>query len=257
MNRHNNFPSCSFAFGRLEGFSCQDDTKDPQVYYQGMSVRVLNSPFSIYFRQSSADHNKTHSISPLNEFHVASLTQAVPDSFDELGLAIIPKSILDEYVPWKSDNESVDDAPFPALSNGLNLDHHVTNPPADIANPQDSRPVEVINPLNMQQATSDNPANSAEIVDDKHSQLERKRERQRERQRELRKNPAYAERERKRRRERRRVLRKNPAYAERERERRRERRKERLKNDPVFTEGQRICLNTYRRNAKADFFVKC
>ena len=233
MNRHNNLPSCNVAFGGLEGFSCQDDTTESQLYYQGISVRALNSPHSIYFRQSSADHNNTHSISPLNEFHVASLTQAVPNSFEELDLAVIPKSILDEYVPWNSDNEFVDDVPFPALVNGLNLDHRLTNLPANIANPQDSRPVEVINPLNMQQATSDNPANSAEIVDDKPSQLERKRERQRERQRVLRNNPAYAKRERERRRERRRVLRKNPAYAERERERERERQRE-LRNNTAF-----------------------
>ena len=247
MNRHNNLPSCNVAFGGLEGFSCQDDTTESQLYYQGISVRALNSPHSIYFRQSSADHNNTHSISPLNEFHVASLTQAVPNSFDELDLAVIPKSILDEYVPWNSDNEFVDDVPFPALVNGLNLDHRLTNLPANIANPQDSRPVEVINPLNMQQATSDNPANSAEIVDDKPSQLERKRERQRERQRVLRNNPAYAKRERERRRERRRVLRKNPAYAERERERQRERQRV-LRNNPAYAERERERHRVLRKN---------
>ena len=150
---------------------------DPQSYYKGISVQNLNSPRSACFSQSNTDQSKSHSIFPLNEFRIASLTQAVPDSFDKLDLTVSPESILDEYLPWNSDNESVDDALFPALSsylctqscfsgnepdireptlvNDFNQDHHVTDLPAGLANPQNSRPVDVINPLNLQQATSD------------------------------------------------------------------------------------------------------
>ena len=266
MDHLSNIPSSNAAFAGLDGFSCQNDTTEPQLHYQGMSVKALNSPFSIYSRQSSAGHNDTHSINPLNQFHVASLTQVVPDSFDE-------------YVPWHSDNEHFDYALFPTLgsylsnrscfsenepdireptlANGLNPDNHVTNPPAEPDNPQNSRSVDVINPLNLQQATSDNSANLAEIVDDKSSQVEQQKrkkkkrrknlvaekKRRREHLRELRKNPAYAERERDRQRERY----KNPAYAERERERQREFQRERYKN-PDYAERQRQRRREHRKN---------
>ena len=279
MDHLSNLPSFNAACDELDGCSYRNNTTEPQFYYQGMSVKALNSPFSIYSRQSRAGHNDTHSINPLKQFHVASLTQVVPDSFDELDPTVIPESILDENAPWHSDNEPFDYALFPtlgsylsnrscfsedepdirepALANGLNPDNHVTNPPAEPANPQNSRSVDVINPLNLQQATSDNSANLAEIVDDKSSQVEQQKrkkkkrrnnlvaekKRQRERLRELRKNPAYAERERDRQRERY----KNPAYAERERERQRELQRERYKN-PDYAERQRQRQREHRKN---------
>ncbi|MBO9496629.1 hypothetical protein J7438_21455 [Thalassotalea sp. G20_0] len=71
---------------------------------------------------------------------------------------------------------------------------------------------------------------------------ERQRESQREYQRERRKNPAFADRERERLKKR---YKTDPAYAQRQREYQRERRK-----DPVFVEGHRTYMNTYRRIKK-------
>ena len=259
MNRHNSPSSFSVAFGGLARPSCQSDTTEPQSYYQGMSVQTLPPPCSAYFRQSNADLHSAHPIDPLSEFRVAPLTQAVPDGFDELDLTVIPQSVLDEYVPWNSGNESVDDALLttpssylynqpcssgnepdtrePTPANRFNPDHPLTNLPTE-ANPQDSRSVAVINPLNLQQASNDNPVNSAEIVDDKSSQVKRQKERQREFHREYRKNPAFVERERQRKRE----YRKNPAYAERERQRKKEYRK-----NPAYVEREKQRLRERRR----------
>ena len=257
MERYNNLPPLNAAIGGSAGISYQDDVTEPKLWYQGRSVQALNSPRSVYFDQSNANQKMAYSIDSLNERRVGSLMQADPDNFDGLDLSFSPESFLDDYASWNSDVDSFDDTLFSALgsdicnhiftlgdepatkeptpANCLNLNHHLTDLPAELANPQDSRPFAVVNPLILQQATSENPTKSAEIVDAKSSQGERKKqlqreryrtdpayaERQRERQRELRRNPAYAERERKRQRERRR----NPAYAERQRERRRERRK--------------------------------
>ena len=265
MDGRNSLFPYSVASGGLAGFLCQDDTTESRLYYRGMSVQTLDSPCSAYFSQSNADQNSAHPINPLNEFRVASLVQAVPDSFGELDLTVIPKSILDEYVPLNSDNEPVDDASLsisssslcnrscfsenepdirePSLANLLNLKHHLTDPPFELAYPQDSRPVAVVNLLNLQQATSDNPAKSAKIVADKSSQAERARKRHRELQRERRKNPAFREREN----ECKRRRRQNPANAERERERQRER----YRNDPAFVERLSECRRKRYRNDPA------
>ena len=269
MNARNKRSYCDVAFGGLAGFSRQDDTTKSRSYHQGMSVQTLNSPRSVYFSQTNSDQNNTHPINPLNKFRIAVLTQAAPDSFDELDLTVIPESMFDEDIPRNSDNESVDDTLFPTLcsdlfnqscfsgnvpdireptpANGLNLDHRVTNLTAELTNPQNSRSVAVIYPLNLQQATSDNPANSAEIVDDKSSQVERKKKYDRDRKRErYRNDPAYAERKRQSHREWLRKLFKDPVYAEREKMRRRRR----YQNDPVYAGGQRIYVRTYNRLKK-------
>ena len=298
MDHHNSLPSSNVAFGGLAGFSCQNDTTEPQLYYQGMSVQTLKPPCSTYLRRSNADLTSAHPIDPLSEFRVASLTRAVPDGFDELDLTVIPQSFLDEFVPWNSGDESVDDTLLttsssclynqscfsgnepdigePTLANRFNPDHHLTNLPTELANSQDSRSVAVINPLNLQQASNDNPANSAEIVDDKSSQVKRQRELQRKLHREYRKNPAFVEREKQRHREYRknpafiererqryRERSKNPAFMERERRRRRERgknpafaeherqrRRERYRNNPVYAECQRVYSRIYYQMRK-------
>ena len=282
MDGCNNLPSFRVASGGPAGSSCRDDTAESRLYYQGMSVQTLNSSRSACFSQSNGDQNNVYPINPLSEFRVAPLTQVAPNSFDASDLTFIPESTLDEYLPRNPDEESIDDELFPILSsylwnqslfsgnepdireptpaNRLNPDHHLTDLTAELASPRVSRPFAVVNPLNLEQGTNDNPANSAEIVDDKSSQVERRRkryrnypahvERERERLRERRKNPAYRERERESQRERR----KNPAYAERERESQRERRKnpayrererERYRNDPVYAKRRR---ELYRNN---------
>ena len=274
MDRHSSLASFNVACGGLARSSCQNETTEPRLYYQGLSVQTLESPCSAYFGQSNADQNNAHPVNPLNKIRVAPLTQGVPDDFDKSDLAVIPQSFLDEYVPWNSGNESVDHAlltssssylcnqscfsgneldirePTPAYR--LNPEHHLTNLPTGLASPQDSGSVAVINPLNLQQATSDNPANSAEIVDDKSSQVEQKKERrrerrrnpallarERERQREYRKDPAFLARQRERQRE----YRKNPAFAERESKRHKDYRK-----NPVFLARERERKREYRKD---------
>ena len=255
---HHNLLSLGVAFGGLAGFSCQDDTTVSLLNYQGRLVQTLNSPCYAFFSQSNADQNSAHPVNPLNEFSVASLTQASSDSFDASDLTVISGSIRGRYVTCNPDKESVEEQ-FPILgnslcsqsylsenkpdlseqtpSNRLNLNHHLTNLPAELAYPQDSRPAAVVNPLNLQQANSDNPVNSTIIVADKSSQAERRRKRRRER---YHNDPAFAERQRERKRER---YRNDPAFAERQRERQRER----YRNDTAFAERLRERLRQYQK----------
>ena len=241
MDCRNNLPSPHVSSDGLAGISWQDDTTESRSYYQGMSVETLDPPGPAYFSRSNADQNSADIINPLSEFRVASLTQDVPDSFDE-------------YVPWKPDKESDDDELFPALSsylchqslfswnepdireptsaNRLSPDHRLSTIPTELANPQDSRPVAVVEPLNLQQATSDNPVTSAENAADKTPQTKRKSKNRNDLRRERYQNdPTFAERERTRQRERQRERRRNSAYLARE--------SERYRNDPAFKERQR------------------
>lgn len=262
MDRLNSLPS----FDGRAGFSWQDNTTESRTSYRGMSVETPNSLHAAYFSQSNADQNSAHTtVNSLSDFRVASLTQDVPNSFNK-------------NVPRKPDKESIDDEVFPILSsylfdqslfsrnetdtgeptsaNRLSRDYLLANIPAELANPQESRPVTVVESLNLQQATSDNPVTSAEIAADKSSQAERKSQLRRERcknpanlQRQrgrYRNDPVYAERHRKRQRERQRELRKNPAYVERERAR--------YRNDTAFAERhrnrQRELQREYRKKAR-------
>ena len=271
MDVRNNLSS-SVSFGGLAGFSCQYDTTKPQLCLRGMSVQTLHSPCSAYFCRSNTDQNNIHAVNPLNKFRIVSQMETVPDSFDKLDLTVTSGPVHDEYVPWSPDKESVDEL-FPILGNSLcsqsclsenepdtseptpakrwNPDHHLTNLPAELAYPQNSRQVAVVDSLNLLQVTTDSPMNSANIVADKSSQAEhqrkrrknaayaqRERERQRERQRERRKNPAYAQRERERQRERQKERRKNPAYLQRLREHQRERQRE-LRKNPAYAQRER------------------
>ena len=263
MGRHNNIlPSFNDTFGGLVGFSCQDDTIASLLNYQGRLVQSLNSPCYAFLGQSNADQNNVHPVNPLNEFSVASLTQASSDRFDESDLTVISGSIRDKYVTCNPDKESLEEqCPIPGSSlcsqpylaenepdlseqtpsNRLNLNHHLTNLPAKLAYPRDSRPVAVVNPLNLQEANSDNPVNSTIIVADKPSQAERRRERKRQYERErYRNDPAFAERRRERRRER---YRNDPAFAKRHNEYHRRR----SQNDPFYANGRRIYYKTYSK----------
>lgn len=239
MEHHNSLSSPNIAVGGLTGFSCQGDITKPPLRYYNMSVQETRSPRSAYLSQSNANKNSTHPISLLNEFRIKPLMQTIPDSFDEFNLSVTSESIHDEYSPRNPDKESIEDALFPSLGSDLcdqplfsghepdlseptpsihlNLNHHLTNLPANLNCPQDSRPVAVANPLNLQQGTNDNPANSTEIVGDKYSQVEHKKK-----------------------------CCKNPVYSELEKARK----KLRYQNDPVFAEGQRIYARTYYRMKK-------
>ena len=258
--------------GEWAGFSCLDDTTASLLNYQGRFVRTFNSPCDTFFGQLNMDQNSALHVNPLSEFSVAPLTQASSDSFDESDLSVILESICGQYVTRDPDKEFVDEV-FPVSgsslcsqsylsesepdlseqtpSNRLNPNHDLTTLPADIANPQDSRPVTVANPLSLQQATSDNPVNSTKIFADKSPQAERKRKRyqnnpafaqrlkeyQRKR---YRNDPAIAERRRVRRKER---YRTDLAFAERQRKRQRQRRQD----DPVYIKARKIHNNTYNK----------
>ena len=270
MGRHSNIlPSFNDTFGGVVGFSYQDDTIASLLNYQGRLVQSLNSPCYAFLSQSSADQNNVHPVNPLNEFSVASLTQASFDSFDESDLTVISGSIRDKCVTCNPDKESLDEqCPIPGSSlcsqsylsenepdlseqtpsNRLNLNDHLTNLPAKLANPRDSRPAAVVDPLNLQQANSDNPVNSTIIVADKPSQAERRRERRRERKKQhererYRNDPAFAERKRKRQRER---YRNDPAFAKRHNAYHRKR----SQNDPFYANGRRIYYKTYSKMIK-------
>ena len=278
MNRHNTLPSSREAFSGLAGFSRQDDKTQYPLYFQGMPVQTQNSLRSVYFSQSNANHNNTHPVIPLDQFRVTSLTQTVSKSFVESDLTVIPTTVLDEYVPWKSadayiagelpsssshclSNQSCfsgngPDIREPIPANKINLDNHLTSPLTELANPEDSQPDAEVNPLNLQQATSDNRVNSANSVADKSSQAERRRERERERRRErekehCRNDPTYLERRRERRRElEREHCRNDPTYAERKRKRRRELQRERYWNDPVYAERERERKKKFERERR-------
>ena len=275
---HRVLPSVNTTFDRQTGFSRQDATTEPQLYYHGKPVQTQNHTDYVYFNHSNTDQNNAHTINPLDEFHVSSLTQAAPDRLDT---PVIPESIFDqEYVPFNSVNEFFDntlpsmlcsyfsnqpcilgnelDICEPTPANHLNSNHHLTTPFVELTNPKDARPVSVVNQLNHQQATGNNPANSADVVDDKSSPAARKRERERNRRRELcQNNPAYPGLIRQYKRE---YYRNNPAFAERQmryqRERFRnnpscrERRRERYRNDTVFAESHRIYTKIYKRMKK-------
>ena len=250
MNLPDKHPS-SVNFDGQTGLSYQNDASDPQWHYQGRSAQPLRFSSPPYFSQSAADQNDAHCVCPLTGFHITSVTQSASDDFYVLDIPYIPWSSINRYVP-EYDAESADDeltvisssyhCVQPSLSaiepgikkptpaNRLNSDHHLTNLPVQLANPQDSRPVAVANPLNLQQSTSYNPVNSTKIVTDKSLRAERRRER-------YRNDPVFAERIR----EYQRNRRKNPAYAERQRKRQRELHRERYRTDPTYVEHRKAC----------------
>lgn len=240
MDHHNYLFTPNVAAGELVVFSCQGHTTKPPLHYQDMSVRELRSPCSAYLSQSNENQNNAYPINPFNEFRIAPVMQAVPDNFDEFNLAFTSESSPDEYTPWNPDTESIEDELFPLLgsylcdqplfseyepdlseptpSNHMNLNLHLTNLPANLACPQNSRSVAVAYPLNPEQVTNANPANSAEIVGDKCSQVEQKKNRC-----------------------------KNSGYSKSENARNK---RLRYKNDHVFAEGQRVYARIYYRMNK-------
>ena len=246
------------------------DASDPQLHRRGMPVETLECTCPLYLSQSAAYRNHADSVHPLTGFRITSLRRPVFNVFHMPDIPTLPVSYFVKYVPENS-VQSIDDTSLiasgschcaqsslsgrepgirdPTPVNRLNSDHHLTNLPAEVTKPQDSRPVAVANPSNLQQATSKNPVNSTKIVADKSLQDKRRRDRRRQRYqndpvyaerareclRRFRKNPACAERIRKRRRERERERRKDPEYIERERERQRRR----YRNNPNFAERQK------------------
>ena len=172
---------------------------EQQPIYQGMSVQVVN-PFPICNSepdtyQKEADHSNS-----LNGYDIESLTSLELENASETGYQEIPQSILDEYVPYESDNEPVNDAflltpstPFQqlilrdelAISEQTRANHTssvfqlpLTNLPAAPSSIEHLRPVAIIDPLYMHQNPSDNQSTSSEeIIDDNTPFFDRERER--------------------------------------------------------------------------------
>ena len=172
---------------------------EQQPIYQGMSVQVVN-PFPICNSepdtyQKEADHSNS-----LNEYDIESLTSLELENASETGYQEIPQSILDEYVPYESDNEPVNDAllltpstPFqqlilrdePAISEQTPANHTssvfqlpLTNLPAAPSNIEHLRPVAIVDPLYMHQNPSDSQSTSSEeIIDANTPFFDRQRER--------------------------------------------------------------------------------
>lgn len=240
MNKSNQLPSFNDTFSNLYSSSLglveqeqQFDDSEQQSIYQGMTVQLV-SHFPIYNSVPDTYQNEADHSNSLNEYNIESLTNFFDlENASETGIQELPQSILDEYVPYQSDNEPVNDALSPSTpciqqlllrdepeireqtsANHIYPDIQLTNPTAGIHSSQDLRPVAVVNPLCMDQATSDNQKTQAEVnVDGSSSLVERQREHQRKRQR----------------------------------EHQRERQRERYQTDPAYAEGQRIYLNTYKR----------
>ncbi|WBA79758.1 hypothetical protein [Endozoicomonas sp. GU-1] len=267
MEQINQLPSFdasfSYLYSSVLGLVDQEQqfvTTEQQPIYQGIPVQVLN-PIPIYNCGPDIYQNKTNHSNSLIQYNIESLTNFDSENACGTGIPEIPQSILDEYVPYQPNDESVKNAllltPSTIFQEQISWDEleireqttanhtssglQLTNLPAGIHSSKDLRPVAVVNPLCMHQATSDNQTTRAEVnVDDRSSLAERKRERQRVRKREhlreLRKDPAYAARERERERERQRDrYQTDPAYAKRQRERKRER----YQTNPAYAERQR------------------
>ncbi|MBO9484473.1 hypothetical protein [Salinisphaera sp. G21_0] len=273
MYQTNQFPSydayfsylCSSALGLVDQGQ-RFGTTEQQPIYQGIPVQVLN-PISIYNSGPDTYQNEANHSYSLNKYHITSLTNLDSENASGTGIQEIPQSILDEYVPYRDDYESVKDrllltpsTPFQQLiswdeleireqttANHTSSGIQLTNLPVGIHSSQDLRPVAVVNPLCMHQAARDNQTTQAEVNVDGSSSLaeserecyqtdpthaERKRGRERER---YQTDPAYAERKRKRERER---YQTDPAYAERQRVRKREHQRE-LRKDPAYAERKR------------------
>ena len=251
MHQINQLSSFDAAFSNLYSSSLgladqerQFDTSEQQPTYRGMPVQVVES-FPIHNSRSDIYQNEVAHSNSLNEYIIEPLTNFDSENASGTDLPEIPQSILDEYVPFQSDNETVNYA-----QSSITPFIQLTNPTAGIHSSQDLWPVAVVNPL-LHQATSDNQAPQVEFnVDGSSSLVERQRERKRNRQRERYKtDPVYAERKRERQRERQRERYKtDPAYAERKRERKRER----YKTDPAYAERQRELQRERQREQRRE-----
>ena len=206
MDQGNQLLSFNDAFSYLYSSSLSLVEQKQQFYdseqqpiYQGMSVQVVN-PFPICNSEPDTYQNEADHSNSLNEYNIESLTSLELENASETGYQEIPQSILDEYVPYESDNEPVNDAllltpstPFqqlilrdePAISEQTPANHTrsvfqlpLTNLPAAPSNIEHLRPVAIVDSLYMHQNPSDNQSTSSEeIIDDNTPFFDRERER--------------------------------------------------------------------------------
>ena len=206
MDQINQLPSFDAAFSNLYSSSLgladpehQFDTSEQQPTYRGMPVQAAES-FPIHNSRSDVYQNEVDHSNSLKEYNIESLINFDSESASGTDFPEIPQSILDECVPYESDNEPVNDAllltpgtPFqqlilrdePAISEQTPANHTrsvfqlpLTNLPAAPSNIEHLRPVAIVDPLYMHQNPSDNQSTSSEkIIDDNTPFFDRERER--------------------------------------------------------------------------------
>ncbi|MGI2029943.1 hypothetical protein [Endozoicomonas acroporae] len=150
-----------------------------------MSGQVLNSPFPVYNRQSDIPQNETVILKSLDEYDIVSLADFnIEDSFGT-DIPEIPKSALDKYVPWNSDDEIINNeisstSNFPFAQQvclsvsepnsipvrHLSPDNQLTHLHAVLLNRQDLPSVTFVNPINLNQTTSDEQTPPMEEIAD-------------------------------------------------------------------------------------------
>ncbi|MGO0306124.1 phage tail tape measure protein [Endozoicomonas acroporae] len=239
-----------------------------------MSGQVLNSPFPVYSSQSYIHQNETDILKSLSEYNIVSLADFNAENTFGTDIPEIPKSALDKYVPWNSDDEvinneisSTSNSPFaqqvclsvsepdPIPVRHLSPDDQLTHPHAVLFNRQDLLPVTFVNPINLNQTTNDTQTiPRKEIADSFLFYYQRKRmqdpekikiinQRKRKRYREMMKDPEKRKLENQRKRE----MRQDPERRKLINQRQRELYKERIK-DPE----KRKMLNQYKREQMQD-----
>ena len=206
MDQINQLPSFDAAFSNLYSSSLgladqerQFDTSEQQPTYRGMPVQAAES-FPIHNSRSDVYQNEVDHSNSLKEYNIESLTNFDSENASGTDFPEIPQSILDECVPYESDNKPVNDAflltpstPFqqlilrddPAISEQTPANHtssvfqlSLTNIPAALSNIEHFRPVAIVDPLYMHQNPSDNQSTSLEeIIDDNTPFFDRERER--------------------------------------------------------------------------------
>ena len=206
MDQINQLPSFDAAFSNLYSSSLgladqerQFDTSEQQPTYRGMPVQAAES-FPIHNSRSDVYQNEVDHSNSLKEYNIESLTNFDSENASGTDFPEIPQSILDECVPYESDNEPVNDAflltpstPFqqlilrdePAISEQTPANHTrsvfqlpLTNLAAAPSNLEHLRPVAIVDPLYMHQNPSDNQSTSSgKIIDDNTPFFDRERER--------------------------------------------------------------------------------
>ena len=228
MDQINQLPSFDAAFPNLYSSSLgladqerQFDTSEQQPTYRGMPVQAAES-FPIHNSRSDVYQNEVDHSNSLKEYNIESLTNFDSENASGTDFPEIPQSILDECVPYESDNEPVNDAflltpstPFqqlilrdePAISEQTPANPTrsvfqlpLTNLPAAPSNIEHLRPVAIVDPLYMHQNPSDNQSTSSEKnIDDNTPFFDRERERYHEKVQDLEKRKLINQRRRERR----------------------------------------------------------
>ena len=116
MDQINQLPSFDAAFSNLYSSSLgladherQFDTSEQQPTYRGMPVQAAES-FPIHNSRSDVYQNEVDHSNLLKEYNIESLTNFDSENASGTDFPEIPQSILDECIPYESDNEPVNDA---------------------------------------------------------------------------------------------------------------------------------------------------